>query len=204
MNNIQDSLGKSKQTAVLSQGKIDTGFTGNFSLGVKHDFKKPFSLAAWILSLKKTPGAPFHLGHYKKGGVSMESSRKYSKGGFRFRYASSGAGHIVSTPKINNKKWHHIVFFQNGGSAGDQYGVFIDGKITSKNTIPSTRKEIFSIKLRKFAGRIEDIRFYDFPLDTNQVKKIYNEGKGTLETTLKIGDDEFVPIRHWNAVDPTK
>ncbi len=200
-NLVQDSMSKSIRYAKLSEGKIEHGFSGEFDTGLKYSLRKPISLATWIMSKKTTPGAPFDLGKYRRNGISIESRNNQSAGGFRFRYEGRGKKSTISTGRINDKKWHHMVFYQDGGKKGDRYGLFIDGERTSTKTVPKTRKAKVKIRVLNFKGKMEDLRIYNFALSQEQVHQIYNKGKGTLDTKLKVDESEFAPIQHWKTMD---
>ncbi len=199
-NNVKDVVGNTTRTGMLSEGRGGVGFRGAFKTGLSIDLKNPFSISMWIFVPKKTRTSPLYLGDYRKGGISIELSRKKRKQGIRFRYKKSGKGSVVKSGRIE-KEWHHIGFYQEGGSKGKKYGLYVDGKIADKTSIRRAKNKTIQLQVKNFGGLIQDLRIYDIALKPEQMAEIYNEGKGTSETVLKTEKSQFSPVQHWKPIE---
>ncbi|MCP4606579.1 MAG: hypothetical protein GY847_39735 [Proteobacteria bacterium] len=195
---VRDAVGGKTATVKTTKKKEKRdGFTGSFSTGLVQDLAKPFSLVFWVKVRNARKGPPISLGHYKSQGISVEYRGKYTPGGFRFRYASSGNVHLKTGP-LDDGRWHHIALYQTNGDVGGRFGLYVDGKSKGKRTISHARTKKVALAVRKFAGVLSDFRIYDFPLSKSQIKAIFNNGSGTTETQLVVEDSKFSPVQHWN------
>ncbi len=154
--------------------RLSREVTAGFDPGVTLDMSKPISISFWNNANLETPGAPFYIGENYIKGISVESDPMFSKGGFMFRYADSGDCYGLETGKINDRKWHHVVWYQEGGGVGSEYGLYIDGEMKSKCAISREKNDLVNFIMGNFNGRLQDLRIYDFALQADQVDAIYN------------------------------
>jgi hypothetical protein len=181
----------------LAEGKMDKAFALGFETRYEMDLSQAHTIAFWIKYHFDKREAPIFLGHYKDGGISVESRKDLNDLGFRFRYAGSGKDHTLFTGPINDGKWHHLVWYQESGRQDATWGLFVDSKKQPLRTIREARDEIVHFATKTFQGRMEDLRIYDFALNQEQVNAIYNNGSGTLETIIEVAEGDLKPVQHW-------
>jgi 4-amino-4-deoxy-L-arabinose transferase-like glycosyltransferase len=203
-DSVYDVVNGTVRLATVSDGKIDRAFSGNFAMVNKIDLKRPFSLALWIMFHRVERRFPVSFDGGFRGGIRLSPTVDQSEKGYEFRYAARGPGSHVSTGPLGIGRWHHLVFYQHEGKPGLEYGVYLDGKKVAASHIPSERTATGHFRMRKFDGKIEDIRIYRKALTSAEVTQIYSEGRGTKKTTLKIGNTAFTPIEHWQSIEIDK
>jgi subtilisin family serine protease len=171
-----------------------TGKIGNFSLmfdgqsdyvdtPMNLDLSQAWTVCIWIKSNEMTPGGIYNLGgSYDGGKIKIESRDDYAYGGFRFRYADSGDGHVISTPVVNEGGWHHIVWQQDGGSVGSTYAVYVDGEIVAAKTVPTSKYAVVPFRIARggsagyYNGTLDDVRIYDRALTEEEISQLYLMG----------------------------
>ena len=197
----EDRVSKLLSLSLLRPGKIDQVFVRGFETWRKLDLAKPLSIGFWLRSFEGTPGSPLELGSHDAGGVTVESSDRFCLGGLRFIYAKDGADKAACTGPINDDTWHHLVWYQAGGETGAEWGLFVDGQKLEPRQVPTPRDAVIDFKTLTFKGAIEDLRVYDFALSQDQVSALFNNGQGTLATTLGPDGAKFTPSEHWLAFE---
>jgi hypothetical protein len=101
-------------------------------------------------------------------------------------FRSTNLTDLVSTATITGTDWHHLLVTDNRGGTRQ---LFIDGQLaasdnvtTSSNSLSATttlrlaRNSTAGIGNYYFAGQIDDVRIYNYPLTALQIKDIYTGG----------------------------
>ena len=166
---------------VMGRSMMFDGTSDFVSTNLIVDLTQVVSVSFWIKSNESTPGSPIYLGSYGGGGVTVESRDDYNFEQFRFRYAGSGAGHVISTGIVNDGDWHHIVWYQKGGQQNDNWGLYVNGKLRAETIIPTDRTQSASFTIGdgthgEYNGTIDDVCVYKKILTSAQIQKLYAEG----------------------------
>lgn len=141
------------------------------------DLRRAASMSFWIKSGVETPGAPLRIDGSFNSALGIESRRDFDRGGLRFRYASNGAGSVLTTGRIHDGKWHHVVWYQKGGTIGSEWGLFVDGKLVSKAQVPVKKSGTPIVRLKEFEGEMEDFEIFERAVSENEVAEIYGTGR---------------------------
>ena len=150
---------------------IDIKNQSNFRLST-------FSISVWVKTNKNDSSAIFYRGDsseyeyllYNTGGD--DSIRVYVTD-------SSSSNYNANVPNATDGKWHHIV----GLWDGSQLKIFMDGSL--QDTVNVGDISIYSSSGKVnigyynegnnyFEGAIDDVRIYDRPLSTPEIKALYN------------------------------
>ncbi len=175
--------------------------TAEFDPKVIMDISKPYAISFWINSNLETPGRPIRIGNNHLDGIGIESSTMFGRGGFFFRYSDSGECAGLETGVVNDKKWHHIVWYQTGGSIGDEYGLFVDGKLKATCRVPIDKFGTVNFYMSNFDGRMQDMRIYDQSLSEDEVSAIFNKIDLVSAKPNKNPDYDLTPIERWVVED---
>ena len=103
--------------------------------------------------------------------------------GNKLRIEVGGSG-IGGNKKLNDGNWHHVGVTYNPNSTTKPLTLYVDGKIDTAGTIPTTINTASSVPFRigmrvdntnSFDGDIDDVRFYNVCLSDTFIKKHYQE-----------------------------
>ncbi len=169
-----------------------------FDPKVDIDLAKPWTISFWLNYSNSQAGSPFTLGENYFDGITIDNSQS-PKGSLIFQYEDGGNCAYVKTPRINNEKWHHITWYQTGGSVGDEYGIYINGKPYEKCRIPREKNGTVAFKMPNFTGRLQDMRIYDFALSERQINAVYQKKDLTSEKSYADPSMNFEPINRWTV-----
>ena len=99
---------------------------------------------------------------------------------------------------LADNKWHHVVWYQEGGNINDDFGLIVDGQANEKQQHNSKLLELVKFKINtNFKGEIDDIRIYDFVLDNEQVTEIIKNKDNKNSDKLYVNEIEFKTLFHW-------
>lgn len=163
--------------------------TGNLKMS------NAYAFSFWLKMPQKQMGVPFiFTGDTLNRSIKLEETDK----GFKINYSEKDKTANIETSNIKDNVWHHLVYYQQSGKKGDEFGLYIDGKKVSSNKIPFDRNEFVKFKANiQFRGGFDDVRIYEYILTQNQINSIYNNGKMTTEKKLTADDRYFEPIYFW-------
>jgi hypothetical protein len=208
-----DSAGDNEGTvygATWTTGKISgalefDGQNDYVDTPINLDLSKAWTVSIWIKSNKMTPGGIYNLGgSYYNGKIGIESRNDYTYGGFRFRYAANPPNSVINTPVVNEGGWHHIVWQQDGGSAGSTYAVYVDGEIVAAKTVPIDKYATIPFRIGwegtfgYYNGTLDDVRIYDKALSAEDIKKLYGKSFAPNPADGATGVDPDV-VLSWSA-----
>lgn len=103
----------------------------------------------------------------------------------RFAMRTSAGWHdqSISVGDIATDTWHHMVAVYDGSNVNIYVNGIYKGGYSATGTVNTTSDKV-RIGARGggtpfyFAGQIDDVRIYNYPLSATQVKKVFNEGAG--------------------------
>jgi hypothetical protein len=95
------------------------------------------------------------------------------------RWDGSKGPHVVSTKKINDGKWHHIVFLNNSKNItlyidAQSEGTIVDN--TQNSTSNNSNIFIGGSGSVGYSGGLDDTRFYNRSLTVEEIQQLYHEG----------------------------
>jgi len=185
-------------STVNQVGKIDKAYSFNgtssrltFAQTLKSSSNG--TLCAWIKPDSITSDVRA-IATESDGGTS-NYLRFYTFGGkLRFNLRDSGAfiGSVETPEILNDTEWHHVAVV----ARDSEYELYINGVSQTLSGIDGTLENTgnwtdtitvtegyigaFNATGSVFDGLIEDVRYYDYVLSEQEIKNIYNQGKGLL------------------------
>lgn len=170
---------------LTTTGRVDNGF--NFQ-SASNDYidtgavliptSSDFSLSAWFTTTGA--GTKTIFGQY----LGSDSTRTllYVQGGQAHFFV--GGSNLISSisTTLNDGEWHHIVMTRNGSDIKlyidnneDDSGTYAGNIYQGANTMVGSGDG----SSLYFNGKLDDLRIFDFDLDTGEIEDIYNSGSGT-------------------------
>ncbi|MCD4792914.1 MAG: hypothetical protein K8R54_06765 [Bacteroidales bacterium] len=163
--------------------------TGNLNL------ENSYSIAFWTALSGLKNQALFSIQTPKKILLSVEPD-SINNSTLLFNYYSKKI--FLKTNVFEDKKMHHIVWYQTGGKENDKFGLYIDGKKVEEKILPENAGNLAKFKINKaFTDFINDIQIYDFPLNPEQVNEIIRNKDNSFFSKLIIDGEEYIPLFHW-------
>ena len=168
-----------------------------FDPNVDIPLSEPYSISFWVKANTETPGVPILLGGSHVDGIGVEARGDHNKGQILFKHVETGDCGTISTGYIYDQRWHHVVWYQNGGKKGNEIGLYVDGKRKEKCKLEKDKTNTVKFYIPELDGDMEDMRIYNIMLNSAQIKAIYNNGKPNTERILNDGSRDFEPLHHW-------
>ena len=146
-----------------------TDWSGNFSLGI---WVKGDTFTEWESAFSNNTNVANSFQVDVGGGSGCS-------GEYRFYYKNSSNGHESVCLGTTSTEWAHLAVTFDGTTVK----TYRDGQFMNSST-PSFVPAFTLYKIannrnsdRKFDGKIDDIRIYNYPLSANQMKHIYNNSR---------------------------
>lgn len=173
-----------KNKPILS---IENAFDTKFYI----DLEKDWSISLWTQQFEDNPGHILYIGKNYKSGIEFFMQNN----SFVVKYSENEEFKInnIDSTKLNNIIWTH----KNIG--GKQVvSLWLNGsKILQKNiSISKVRKPKFFI-YNNYKGKIEDVRIFNFIVNSEQSKLIFKNGIGT-DNVYKLKGNEFTHVRRFS------
>jgi hypothetical protein len=172
---------------------VDEGL--NFGNVLPLDYDSTFSFSFWIKTTDTTKGilGKFNgtTGYY----LYITSAGKLS---VRLYNGTLTRIDVYSTNTINNGEWKHCVCTYDGSTNASGVKIYIDAVLESNvvnddtlgnDTLLNASDLEFASVSSYLNGRLDDVQYYDFVLNSTQASDIYNSGYVTAPTAS--------PIHHW-------
>lgn len=181
----------------VDKTKTDLTIPNTFDPEVYLDLSKPYSIAFWVAARNENPGSPIFIGKNYQSGISVESYKENDNKGLLFRYEENIEASGIYSGNINDSKWHHVVWYQSGGSKGSEFGLYIDGIMKESKILKNDKTDITKFFISKlFAGMMQDIKIYDFALSEQQVKVVF-ENQDANKKVLYVEENNFEPVQNY-------
>jgi hypothetical protein len=150
-----------------------------------------YSLAFWINLPETAIQVPFFIRENKQNILKVQPE----KGSIRIAYNDKD---VIYTENIADTNWHHIVWYQESGEKGANFGVLVDGEPTAEIQLSKSAGALVKFKVNKlFDGFLDDIRIYNFVLNKNQTAVIMSS-RGIPNTQELMSEGEsFSALFHW-------
>ncbi len=187
-------------TCTTSGTAWDNGATGKYNESLNFDGTDDYVSIPTSTALH--PGNTFSLSAWVKRTTTGTADAIISGGASDFQLwffsdnklylSKQGVGNIFqSTSTFTDSNWHHIVATKNGSTTNIYVdGVAIAGTVTDQ-AITATTNTLYiggdGNSSNVFAGQIDDVHIYNYPLTLAQVKQIYNQGAGVRYPVHKDG-----------------
>jgi hypothetical protein len=157
---------------------------------------KPLTIGFWLRTGVAEPGNPVFIGKDYQQGISLHWINDHSDDGIlELRYNDQD---VLRAKEINDNRWHHILFCQQGGNKGAAVSLFVDGVFRNSFVLSKEKNDIEKLLINtEFAGQLQDFRVYTFVLSQNQINAIFNNGTICLQKQLFDGHENFSPIVHF-------
>ncbi|MBN1253044.1 MAG: glycosyltransferase family 39 protein [Bacteroidales bacterium] len=154
-----------------------------------------YAFSFWIKMTKKTNDVPFiFVGDSLTNLIRLKETDL----GFKIIYSDKNDDIFVETNNIKDNKWHNIIYYQQSGEKGAEFGLYIDNKKIDSNLIPFSRNEFVKFKVNlKFKGNLDGVRIYDYIPNNQQINSIYINGNNSFVEKLISNDRYFNPIYFW-------
>lgn len=173
----------------------------------------PFSISIWVYKeTTDTTGYSNMVTKYGSGkGLIWQFSSNSDVQWIRLIVSGTIIG-IIQGTNLTKNVWHHLVFTYDGSQKVEGMKLYVDrtlqqvyidntgtftGDMTNSADLNIASNEVGG---ENFDGKMDDFRFYDVELTSEQVSLIYNQGIGT-EEEFNIAD---VIITYKENIIPTK
>ena len=174
----------------------------NFGNVLDLDGSSAFSFSFWIRRDTSSPEAFISKTNFSFDGFMIYSNGGGSFDSFLFYIGQNGSNTIqvqTNFPQIPANKWMHCVVTYDGSKSSGGVNIYINNNLRTLTVLRDTFTGSSSVSSDfKFGGlsstyfyegRLDDIQFYNFELNSTQVSDIYNSGYVTAPTAS--------PIHHW-------
>lgn len=164
-----------------------------FNTNAYINLSKENTITFWLKTNAENPGVPVFFGNKTENPVKLLEDN----GSYTFTYNGKTG---INTGKLNDDKWHHVVWKQSEGKSWNKFSIYVDAvKIEEKriNTRKTGRVRLLISTL--FKGQMQDMRVFYKELTESQIRTIYNNGNYTLEEKLISENEEFIPNAHFTV-----
>ena len=166
---------------------------GVFNTNAYLDLTKEQSISFWLKTSTKNPGIPIFYGNKNENTIKLIEK----EGSYTFSYNNKLG---LNTGKLNNDKWHHIIWQQSGSKLNDKFSLFVDGKKIGEKPISVEKTDRVRLLISVlFQGQMQDMRVFNFELNEAQIKAIYNNGQFVLTEELIANGEKFSPNAHFTV-----
>jgi len=163
------------------------------------DLSQPMSISFWVKwNENEAYRQPFLLGTKKdvKQSILFEMNNEKAKGNFVVQYKESGKCKAIKTKKLNDNRWHHIVWYQDGGYKGLYYGLYVDGKKVKDCLVPQNKRKHFSFSLpNKTIDELKDLTIFEYTLADEEIVALYNNNKKNIKGLTDATEHIFVKTK---------
>lgn len=199
VNDASSKTNLTNSNATVNQtGKIDKAYSFNGSsskltLPSVLESNSTGSISAWIYLNAVDNNVRIILS--ESDGTTSEYFRFYNYGDdlrFNLRTGGSFIGSVQAESSLSVNTWHNVIVTADG----NEYKMYVDGleqtltdidgvlqntgNWNNATTVNEAYIGVFNDSSSYFDGSMEDIRVYDYALSDQEVKNIYNNGKGLL------------------------
>ncbi|HOQ04174.1 MAG TPA: immunoglobulin domain-containing protein [Anaerohalosphaeraceae bacterium] len=203
-NNLNDSINGYHGTAILPdpnllmtyaagvQGQCISLNGTNEAVEIPRTIQNGMTIAMWI---KTTSTAGVGNGWFDGNGLVDGEIAGYNHNDFGTALRDSvfcfgvgdvsGAyGNVQSTKIVNDGQWHYCVATRDAQSG--EIRVYVDGSLEATGSAPLGTKDepqvlrvgSLQINLHFFAGQIDEVKLYNYPLSETEIAAIYNLATG--------------------------
>ena len=160
------------------------------------EVSQPTSISFWIKwSEDKNYWQPFYLGRKASDNetIVFGVNNPKAKGKFTVKYHEKGKCKALKTKKINDNKWHHIVWYQVGGYKGLHYGLYVDGEEVETCLVPKNKRRHVAFEAEeKLKDKVKGIRIFDYALSPEDVANIHDEERKKLKMLTTTTDNILI------------
>ncbi len=201
---LSDGVGGEKGIGFSKKKGIEFAAVPNMN------FKKPFTMAAWVKVPSNGSGAVFSKmagdGSYRGWDMWVQGR---AVGTHIIHKWPDNALKVVSKEKLPADKWSHVLISYNGSRKQEGVKIFINGKLAKnsveKNTLKADIDTDATFKLGKrtkgadFNGQVADVRLYNHVLTGVEMKRLGNNllGKALAKDEKKRSKDEKALIEEF-------
>lgn len=206
---VNDSVrGKVLQISSKSNSWVDCGGGGENGWAT---LTKTVTVSAWVKTKKFVADRQYIVSkgnNYALGRYGTSDHLRFFTAGF-----GTHDNEVEGKIDIQDGKWHLVTFVRDG-LTGRRY-VYVDAQIDSASsfidrTLKANDKPLTiggqpDTPNRCWVGEIDDVRIYDRPLSTREIRAMRRMGKAILPTPAHgTGNLENNIILHWEKTSPEK
>jgi hypothetical protein len=206
-NNVRDTSGNGldgKLNGVTSfdNGRVETAcitFTGgdNSYVEIPNPLGNDFSISFWIKTTDSGGTGQWWSGDGlidgEVPGATNDFGVSLAGGNVAFGVGNSDTT-ITSSSAVNDGQWHNVVATRDGATGAMK--IYVDGLLRAAGSGPtgtrSTAKSLhignLQTGIHNFAGSIDEVRFYNYALNANEVGTLAKEGSTLVAHYQFAGD----------------
>ena len=116
-------------------------------------------------------------------------------------YNAAGSRDYLASSAITDSNWHYIVATWDGTVNANGKKIYIDSALNSQgtSTISAIGQPAYNFRIGRngngnfpFAGSLDEIRIFNAPMPTSQIKAQYYAGLNNLLAKNQITPDDYI------------